>query len=146
MYEELKNKVTSKAGLDYASPSDCLKIVTDIFKVTNKKISETTLKRFFGFASVKYKLSQYTLSVLNEYTDSECTITINTKINPTEGKLKNDTEIQFDLMDGDLQSGNCIHETNPDHQETSQNEEVPITIKLTKNQVKDVIKKIKQTK
>lgn len=146
MHEELKDQVKSRAGIDHPSPADCKKIADDIFENTNKKISETTIKRFLGFASIKHKFSKYTLAALKEYTESDCTVIINTKINPAAAKVKNHTQIKFDLLDGDLQSGNCIRETDLDHQETSPIKEVPIKIKLTKNQVKDLIKTIKKTK
>jgi hypothetical protein len=142
MLEELKNKVKSRAGIYNTSPADCKKIVDDIFENTHKKISVTTLKRFFGFASIKYKLKKYTLTELTEYIESDCTVMLNTKINPANGKIKDHNHIQFDLHDGSLQLGNCVNISDLDNIQASEKKNVPIKIKLTKSQVKDVVKSI----
>ena len=145
MYEELKNKVELKAGIDHAAPYDCKKIVADIFKVTNKKISETTLKRFFGFAYAKYKFSKYTLAILKEYSESDCTFIINTKINPSKAKIKAGSQVKFDLEDGNLQSGDCMNKEYLDKIGKSAQKALQISIKLTKSQVKDLMKDIKKS-
>jgi hypothetical protein len=142
MLEELKNKVKSRAGIYDTSPADCKKIADDIFENTQKKISVTTLKRFFGFASIKHKLSKYTLTALTEYIESDCIVVLNTKINPANGKVKDNSQIQFDLHDGSLQLGNCINIADLDNIQESEKKVLPIKIKLTKNQVKDVVKSI----
>lgn len=142
MYEELKNKVKSRAGIDHTAPSDCKKIADDIFESTHKKISETTIKRFFGFASIKHELSKYTLSALTEYTESDCIIEIHTKIDTTKGTIKDPTQIKFDLQDGSLQFGNCSNISNLDQIQESRKKNLPLKIKLTKNQVNDVVKSI----
>lgn len=146
MHEELKTKVESRAGIDHPCPADCKKIADDIYENTQKRISETTLKRFFGFVSAKHKLSKYTLTALTEYIENDCTVVINTKINPAKGKLKGHSQIQFDLKDGALQSGNCISKTDLDNLDKTQEKDIPIKIKLTKIQVKDLMKTIKKTK
>lgn len=142
MHEELKNKVKSRAGIDYTAPSDCKKIADDIFESTHKKVSETTIKRFFGFASNKHGLSKYTLSVLREYTDSDCTVIINTKIDPAKGKIRNHALVKFDLESGNLQLGNCVDTADLDDMQASAKKNLQIKIKLTKSQVKDVVKSI----
>ena len=95
MNDELKNRVKSRAGIDHLSPRDCKRISQDIFETTKKRISETTLKRFFGFVPSKYQCAKFTLSVLTEYADSDCIIVINTKINPAEVKGMGSSAIKF---------------------------------------------------
>ncbi|GAA4314886.1 hypothetical protein [Compostibacter hankyongensis] len=63
----LKKYVRSKAGVSALSPGDCRRIVLDVQKTTGKQVSETTLKRFFGFASRKYNFSRFTVNALCEY-------------------------------------------------------------------------------
>lgn len=58
-------------GLQIISPGDCKRISLSIEKATGKLISETTLKRFFGFAKQKYSFSKYTLNVICEYAGFE---------------------------------------------------------------------------
>lgn len=142
MHDELKNKVTSRAGIDYAAPSDCKRIAEDIFEATHKKVSVTTLKRFFGFASLKHELSKYTLAVLKEYTESDCTVIINMKIDPAKGKIKNPVEVRFELQNGSLYLGNCINSTDLDSLLESQKKDVSIKVRLTKTQVKNVVERI----
>lgn len=66
-FDLLKKYVLSKAGIATLSPGDCKKITLDIRKSTGKYVSETTLKRFFGFASKKYNFSKFTINSLCEY-------------------------------------------------------------------------------
>lgn len=47
--------------------SDCYKLSFDIQNKTNKRVSETTLKRFFGFTSSLHNPSQYTLNAICRY-------------------------------------------------------------------------------
>ncbi|MGI4751541.1 MAG: hypothetical protein ACRYFB_12985 [Janthinobacterium lividum] len=63
----LKECVLAKAGIKQLIPSECQKISTLIFSSTKKTVSETTLKRIFGFAVSKFKPSPFTLQALAEY-------------------------------------------------------------------------------
>lgn len=67
--KELRARVCLKAGLSTVTSWDCKFLSEEISKSTKKMISETTLKRFFGLVAVNYKLSRYTLSILEEYAD-----------------------------------------------------------------------------
>lgn len=67
LLNELKSLICAKAGLNYVTPADCRKISLEIRKEFNKNVSETTLKRFFGFAAMKFDLSKYTITALCEY-------------------------------------------------------------------------------
>ncbi|SDF92298.1 hypothetical protein SAMN05421827_102127 [Pedobacter terrae] len=67
--KELRARVCLKAGLSAVTSWDCKFLSEEISKSTKKMISETTLKRFFGLVAVNYKLSRYTLSILEEYAD-----------------------------------------------------------------------------
>ncbi|MHA4894216.1 NACHT domain-containing protein [Pedobacter sp. PWIIR3] len=67
LLQELRLKVCLKAGFSNITPSDCKLLSVEIRKATQKNISETTLKRFFGFAAVCHGFSKYTISALSEY-------------------------------------------------------------------------------
>ena len=146
MEKELRNKVAARMGKRPTSPDDCRALAIEIFESTQKKISETTLKRFFGLVFTKHKFSKYTLATLTEYAENDCTVIINTKINPSEGQIKNDMVVKFDLQDGNLQSGNCISKADLKSLNESPDKDVPIKIKLNKNQVKDLLGTIKKSK
>lgn len=63
----LQKYIQTKSGLRSISPGDCKQISFFIEEVTGKMISETTLKRFYGFAQQEFKFSKYTLNTLCEY-------------------------------------------------------------------------------
>ena len=63
----LKERVLAKAGVKHLIPSECQKLSNFIFTSTKKNVSETTLKRIYGFAVSKFKPSAFTLQVLSEY-------------------------------------------------------------------------------
>lgn len=67
MYDRLKTEILRKAGLTRISPGDCKNLSEDIYRSLRKTISTTTLKRFFGFASLNFHFSKYTLDTLAEY-------------------------------------------------------------------------------
>ncbi|TAN00086.1 MAG: hypothetical protein EPN39_05060 [Chitinophagaceae bacterium] len=66
-YNLLQKYVLAKSGIKVISPGNCKEISWNIEKLLGKIVSETTLKRFFGFANQKYSLSKYTLNTLCEY-------------------------------------------------------------------------------
>jgi len=66
---ELKSLILSKCGIKFITPADCKRISIEISKHLNKNVSETTIKRLFGFAVVKHKFSTFTLTTLAEYVD-----------------------------------------------------------------------------
>ncbi|MGI4803129.1 MAG: hypothetical protein ACRYFL_00045 [Janthinobacterium lividum] len=63
----LKDCVLATAGIKQLIPSECQKLSTFIFTSTKKTVSETTLKRIYGFAVSKFKPSPFTLQALAEY-------------------------------------------------------------------------------
>ncbi|RZK41932.1 MAG: NACHT domain-containing protein [Pedobacter sp.] len=63
----LKQLILIKTGLKLISPSDCKAISSAIQKELNKSISETTLKRLFGFASSNTRFSKFTINTLSEF-------------------------------------------------------------------------------
>lgn len=67
--DELKGLILSKLGIRFITPADCKRISIEISKHLNKNVSETTIKRLFGFALVKHKFSTFTLTTLAEYVD-----------------------------------------------------------------------------
>ena len=73
---ELKSLILLKCGIRFITPADCKRISIEISKHLNKNVSETTIKRLFGFAVVKHKFSTFTLTTLAEYVDI-ATINVN---------------------------------------------------------------------
>ncbi|WP_214227886.1 hypothetical protein [Pedobacter sp. B4-66] len=67
--DELKSLILHKFGINTLNPYHCKFIANEIKNLTNKNISETTVKRVFGFASVKHNFSQYTLTLLADFND-----------------------------------------------------------------------------
>ncbi|RZL47821.1 MAG: hypothetical protein EOP00_10825 [Pedobacter sp.] len=65
--QELKRLVLIKNGITTINPSDCRVIALAIQKELKKNVSETTLKRLFGFASIHHQFSQFTINTLMEY-------------------------------------------------------------------------------
>ena len=66
---ELKGLILSKLGIRFITPADCKRISIEISKHLNKNVSETTIKRLYGFAVVKHNFSTFTLTTLAEYVD-----------------------------------------------------------------------------
>ncbi|WP_183558365.1 hypothetical protein [Mucilaginibacter sp. SP1R1] len=63
----LKKEVLRIAKIEEMAPQHCKTLSELIYKKTNKKISITTLKRVYGFATSKHQISSYTTSVLQEF-------------------------------------------------------------------------------
>jgi hypothetical protein len=68
---ELKSLILTKTGIRTITPADCKRISIEISKTLNKNVSETTIKRLFGFAMVKHNFSKFTLTTLSEYVNEE---------------------------------------------------------------------------
>lgn len=66
-FSRLKSCVLEKSKISYIVPADCYRLALEIKVATNKSVSETTLKRIFGFASSIHQPSNYTLNALAEY-------------------------------------------------------------------------------
>jgi len=67
IWDSLKQKVLKLSGIGSVEPKDCRLLSILISKETKKNISETTLKRIFGFAASPYTASLYTKNVLAQY-------------------------------------------------------------------------------
>ena len=67
VFEQMKQEVLDKAGLTIITPSDCQSLALNISKQTKKQISDTTIKRIYGFALSSSVPSVYTLNLLAEY-------------------------------------------------------------------------------
>lgn len=65
--QELKNKVLEIAQIDTIIAADCYKLALDISTKTHKTISQTTIKRVYGFAQARYAPSTFTLNALSQY-------------------------------------------------------------------------------
>lgn len=66
-FDKLKSLVLGKSCITQIVPADCYRLALEIKSVTHKSVSETTLKRVFGFASSVHQPSIYTLNALAEY-------------------------------------------------------------------------------
>ena len=66
-YELLKNTVLATSGFTNVAPCDCKVISIEIFNRTKNRISETTLKRIFGFAYSKFKPSLFSMDAMAKY-------------------------------------------------------------------------------
>jgi hypothetical protein len=65
--EILKQAVLSNSGLKSVAPGDCKLISFKIFEATRQSVSETTLKRVYGFAYSKFRPSLFTIDVMARY-------------------------------------------------------------------------------
>jgi hypothetical protein len=63
-FEALKKLVLSTAELDNITPGDCKLLSLKIYKKTNQQVSETTLKRVYGFAISKFNPSLFTIEAM----------------------------------------------------------------------------------
>lgn len=68
---DLRHLILLKSGIKFITPADCKRISIEISRQLNKNVSETTIKRLFGFAVVKHKFSNFTLTTIAEYVDAE---------------------------------------------------------------------------
>ncbi len=71
LLKTLIDKLLSQFGKKNLLPADCKVLSGDIYAKTEKSISETTLKRLFGFAKRSFDFSIYTLDTLAIYLDYE---------------------------------------------------------------------------
>lgn len=63
----LQKEVLRRFGVEVMLPGDCKHLSQSILDVTTKLVSETTLKRVFGFAVAQHSFSRYTLNTLSQY-------------------------------------------------------------------------------
>ncbi|MBV8254858.1 MAG: hypothetical protein JO154_19825 [Chitinophaga sp.] len=65
----LQKEVLQKFGVEVMSPGECKHLGQSILEKTTQLISETTLKRVFGFAVAQHSFSRFTLNTLAQYCD-----------------------------------------------------------------------------
>lgn len=65
--QQLQLEVLQKFNVQQLQPSDCKDLSSVVRDTTGKIVSETTIKRFFGFAAQTFNFSVYTLNALSEY-------------------------------------------------------------------------------
>ncbi|WP_217604719.1 hypothetical protein [Chitinophaga sp. GbtcB8] len=63
----LQKEVLYRFGVEVMLPGDCKHLSQSILDATTKLVSETTLKRVFGFAVAQHSFSRYTLNTLSQY-------------------------------------------------------------------------------
>lgn len=66
-FQFLRTSVTKNFNGRQVQPGDCYELSDAIKKKTDKSISETTLKRFFGFTNCEHRPSVYTLTALSNF-------------------------------------------------------------------------------
>lgn len=89
---DLRRLILEKIGVKIISPSDCKFISISIQKELHKTISETTIKRLFGFAEIKNQFSKYTINTLLEFVTDK---SLNYPLTETESIISH--EINEDL-------------------------------------------------
>jgi hypothetical protein len=141
MYDDLKEKVLQKVGVAPILPRHCKLISRDIYEITHVHISETTLKRFFGFAEKNYKFSSSTLSVLNVYVNHVCHVNMTIKIDSPTADSEYD-KTQYHLLDGTIQFINCKTGQELHNLGTIL---IPVKIKLNRIQVQEIKNSISKT-
>jgi hypothetical protein len=93
--DELKNLILYKNGIRAVTPSDCKRISIEISKTIKKNVSETTIKRLFGFAIAKHNFSKFTITTLSEYVSEELPVQVqNSFLNGDKVEPKTWTEVQ----------------------------------------------------
>jgi hypothetical protein len=70
-FEMLKSRVLTNSNIRSITPGDCKALALQIYSKTRLTVSETTLKRVYGFAYSKFKPSLFTIDVLAKYCDFE---------------------------------------------------------------------------
>ncbi|MGX5817947.1 hypothetical protein ACWKWU_07110 [Chitinophaga lutea] len=63
----LQSEVLRQFGIEHIQPNQCKLLAQSILNHTGKLVSETTLKRVFGFAVTQHSFSRYTLNTLAQY-------------------------------------------------------------------------------
>lgn len=96
-FEGLKKSVLLVAELSNIAPADCKTLEAYILEKTKQRVSETTLKRIYGFAYSKFNPSMFTLNTLARYCDYEgwddfC------KKQETESIKQTTTAVDWDLL------------------------------------------------
>lgn len=66
-FQQLQLEVLARLGINPLQPSDCKDLSQSVQDATGKVVSETTIKRVFGFAAQTFNFSIYTLNALSEY-------------------------------------------------------------------------------
>lgn len=69
--DTIRRNAERRFGRKIAYPSDCDQLSEIIYTTTQRSISGTTLKRFFGFVAQTSKFSRYTLDTLIEYANTK---------------------------------------------------------------------------
>lgn len=67
----IKNTILEKGTITIVNAVDCSTLAKHIFSITGKYISDSTLKRFFGFNSSSFAPAYQTIQILSEYISIE---------------------------------------------------------------------------
>ncbi|GAB3936543.1 hypothetical protein [Mucilaginibacter myungsuensis] len=65
--EKLKAELLNHCGIREIMPSDCKRLSADIYAKTHLQVSETTIKRVYGFACTEFMPSTFTITAMARY-------------------------------------------------------------------------------
>jgi hypothetical protein len=66
-FEDLKKQFLAETDISHIGPYECKKLSACIEEKLNKKVSETTIKRIYGFAKSRFTPSLFTLDVMSQF-------------------------------------------------------------------------------
>jgi len=96
-FDALKKQVLTVAELGNISPGDCKTLSIKIFKKTNQQVSETTLKRIYGFAYSKFKPSLFTLDAMAKFSGFKSWADF-CENNADKPAIKHSTDVSWDKI------------------------------------------------
>jgi hypothetical protein len=67
LHENLKDEVERKFGTKLKFTGNCKLLSSQIFEATNRQLSVSTVKRFFGIIPSPFNPSKYTLDTLSTF-------------------------------------------------------------------------------
>jgi hypothetical protein len=94
-FESLKKQVLAAAEFTSITPGDCKVLSLKIFKKTSQQVSETTLKRVYGFAYSKFKPSLFTLDAMAKFCGAKSWADF-CEYNPEKPTTKSDGDISWE--------------------------------------------------
>ena len=107
--EEIRHLLLQKVGIRIISPSDCALIALAISKKLRKNISETTIKRLFGFAAHNNQFSKFTVNTLLEFVEDEETTSVGS-ILPTVSNFNAEEDWDYLVNKARITSENTIRQ------------------------------------
>lgn len=107
-FELLKQQVLATAKIKVITPAVFRELSSSILHTTKKQVSNSTLKRIFGFAAYSFQPSLYTLNVLAEYCGYESWMHFSTNNDAVNAAITTSTQassyynLQFKALETSL--------------------------------------------